>query len=325
MSSIAFIIGDHAVYWNSLMLFLGAAAAAMLFCGAYAYQGGELSTAVLLLPPMLLLSILLARLFHWYSLPNSYSGFADAMTDYSSGGYALTGVFAGCLLCILLAGVFSRKKILLILLDSAVLAAAGGIAVGRMAGMFESADKGQIISSIQGLPISYPVINSVTGIQEYRFAAFFWQAVIAALLFAVLILLLLKHSEDGTLFTVFSVVYSASQIVLDSTRYDSLYFRFNGFVSVVQIICAVALAAALITISVCYIKKHEFHKLLVPVWLLSACFFGGAGFMEYYVQRHGSKALMAYSIMSVCLIGITVIIFLLYKQYKRKPEKVRVY
>ena len=35
-----------------------------------------------------------------------------------------------------------------------------------------------------------------------------------------------------------------------------------------------------------------------------AALLGGAGFMEYYVQRHGDLAVFSYSVMSVCLIFI---------------------
>ena len=38
---------------------------------------------------------------------------------------------------------------------------------------------------------------------------------------------------------------------------------------------------------------------------------GGAGFMEYYVQRRGNEAVFAYSVMSACLaavIGLTLLV-----------------
>ena len=40
---------------------------------------------------------------------------------------------------------------------------------------------------------------------------------------------------------------------------------------------------------------------------LFAALMGGAGFMEYWVQRHGHQALFSYSVMSVCLIGMIVL------------------
>jgi len=44
--------------------------------------------------------------------------------------------------------------------------------------------------------------------------------------------------------------------------------------------------------------------------LIGACV-GGAGFMEYYVQRHGDQAVFAYTVMSACLFGIVLLTLLL--------------
>ena len=45
---------------------------------------------------------------------------------------------------------------------------------------------------------------------------------------------------------------------------------------------------------------------------IAACI-GGAGFMEYYVQRHGDLAAFSYSIMSACLLAAAGLILLLRK------------
>ena len=37
---------------------------------------------------------------------------------------------------------------------------------------------------------------------------------------------------------------------------------------------------------------------------LNIFFIGGAGFMEYYVQRRGNEAVFAYSVMSACLVAV---------------------
>jgi hypothetical protein len=41
---------------------------------------------------------------------------------------------------------------------------------------------------------------------------------------------------------------------------------------------------------------------------------GGAGFMEYWVQRHGDQALFSYSVMSICLVGLVVLTCVTRKQ-----------
>ena len=96
----------------------------------------------------------------------------------------------------------------------------------------------------------------------------------------------------------------ASQVVLDSTRYDSLFFRSNGFVSVVQVLGALALVLAVILFSRRMVKARGFRAWQILLWLLIAIAIAGAGYMEYYVQRWGSKALFAYSVMSACLLFV---------------------
>ena len=46
------------------------------------------------------------------------------------------------------------------------------------------------------------------------------------------------------------------------------------------------------------------------LWVLQPACLGLAGYMEYYVQRHGNKALFAYSIMGVAL-GVFLLLTLL--------------
>ena len=98
--------------------------------------------------------------------------------------------------------------------------------------------------------------------------------------------------------------YGASQVVLDSTRYDSLFFRSNGFVSIVQVLGAVVLVLAIVVFAVRLVKSRGFAWWYVPVWLVQAAAIGGAGYMEYYVQRRGNEAVFAYSVMSACLAAV---------------------
>ena len=105
--------------------------------------------------------------------------------------------------------------------------------------------------------------------------------------------------------------YGVSQIVLDSTRYDSLYFRSNGFVSVVQVCGLLALLIAICVYSVRLIKKHKFKPRYLMIWLAQAALLGCAGYMEYYVQRHGNEAVFAYSVMSTSLMIVILLTLLI--------------
>ena len=307
MDQIALIVGETFIYWNSILLTAGAAVAICFFLACYLWKSGNAIAGFAVVPLALVVSLGLARFVHWYCRADSYDSFAAAMTDYASGGYALLGVFAGCLLAALVVrGLFLTRN-LPQMLDCMAIAGCAGMAVGRLASFYNSSDRGQIIQSIQSLPFVYPVTNAVSGALEYRLATFVIQAMVAAVLFGALAWFdwhshRRGRGRDGDTCLVFLLCYGASQVVLDSTRYDSLFFRSNGFVSMVQVLAAVAMAFSAVWFSVRLVKSRGFRWWNVPLWLLQLAAVGGAGYMEYYVQRRGNEALFAYSVMSGCLL-----------------------
>ncbi len=307
MDQIALIVGETFIYWNSILLTAGAAVAICFFLACYLWKSGNAIAGFAVVPLALVVSLGLARFVHWYCRADSYDSFAAAMTDYASGGYALLGVFAGCLLAALVVRVLFLTRNLPQMLDCMAIAGCAGMAVGRLASFYNSSDRGQIIQSIQSLPFVYPVTNAVSGALEYRLATFVIQAMVAAVLFGALAWFdwhshRRGRGRDGDTCLVFLLCYGASQVVLDSTRYDSLFFRSNGFVSMVQVLAAVAMAFSAVWFSVRLVKSRGFRWWNVPLWLLQLAAVGGAGYMEYYVQRRGNEALFAYSVMSGCLL-----------------------
>lgn len=307
MDQIALIVGETFIYWNSILLTAGAAVAICFFLACYLWKSGNAIAGFAVVPLALVVSLGLARFVHWYCRADSYDSFAAAMTDYASGGYALLGVFAGCLLAALVVRGLLLTRNLPQMLDCMAIAGCAGMAVGRLASFYNSSDRGQIIQSIQSLPFVYPVTNAVSGALEYRLATFVIQAMVAAVLFGALAWFdwhshRRGRGRDGDTCLVFLLCYGASQVVLDSTRYDSLFFRSNGFVSMVQVLAAVAMAFSAVWFSVRLVKSRGFRWWNVPLWLLQLAAVGGAGYMEYYVQRRGNEALFAYSVMSGCLL-----------------------
>ena len=119
MEQIAFIIGNRLVHWSFLMVALGGAVAVCLFLWLYTRQTENWSGAGWMLLLACPLSVFFARLVHWYCRYTSYTSFASAMTDLSTGGYALVGVFAGCLLAAVLLRLLRRVDNLGQLLDCA--------------------------------------------------------------------------------------------------------------------------------------------------------------------------------------------------------------
>lgn len=314
MDKIAFIAGDSFVYWTSVLYALAAATAICFFLAFYLNKSGNAAAGFAVIPLSIALSVVLARFVHWYSRSDAYEGFLKAMTDYTAGGYALIGVFAGCALAAAILRLVRLHKSIPMMLDCMCLAGAAGIAVGRLSALYNTIDRGQIVRGIQSLPLVYPVTNAVSGAMEYRLATFMFQAVVALIIFIVLSLFWLKGKnqlKDGDTCLLFLLVYGASQVVLDSTRYDSLFFRSNGFVSIVQVFSALGVGLAVVQFSVRLVKARGFKWWNIPLWILIAACIGGGGYMEYYVQRHGDQALFAYSIMSACLAGVVALTILI--------------
>lgn len=311
MEKIAFFTGETVYYWSSIVLTLAALTAVCFFLSLYLGKGGNAVAAFGVVPLALALSLVLARLVHWYCRADSYDGFSEAMVPFSPGGYALLGVFAGCILAAALTRLLHFHDNLPRMLDCMAVAGCAGIAVGRLASFFNASDRGQIVQSAKSLPWVYPVTNAVSGATEYRLATFLFQATVALALFiALLVFFSRKKCRDGDAALIFLLIYGASQIVLDSTRYDKLFFRSNGFVSIVQVLGAVVLVLAIVIFSVRMAKARGFRFWYVLLWLVMAALLGGAGFMEYYVQRHGDLAVFSYSVMSVCLIFIVALALL---------------
>lgn len=316
MERIAYISGETVIYWNSIVLTLAAMVAICFFLAFYLGKTGNAAAGFAVVPVSLTLSLVFARFVHWYCRTDSYASFQAAMTDYTSGGYALLGVFAGCLVAAGIVRILFLNRNLPQMLDCMCLAGCAGISAGRLASFFNSSDRGQIVESIQSLPWVYPVTNAVSGATEYRLATFVIQAMVAAVLFLCLTAFdFASHrrgrGKDGDTCLMFLLCYGASQVVLDSTRYDSLFFRSNGFVSIVQVLGAVVMVFAVVMFSVRLVKYRGFRLWYVPIWLAIAAAIGGAGYMEYYVQRRGNEAVFAYSVMSGCLLGVIALTLLI--------------
>ena len=313
MEQIAWIYGSVSVYWSSILLAMAVMTAVFLYLSLYLGQEGSAAAAMVSVPLCLAFSLLLSRLVHWYCRTDSYRSLTSAMMDFSSGGYALVGVFAGCFLAACLLRLVKLSDNLPRMLDCMAIAGSAGIAVGRLASFFNTADRGMVVTTLRGLPWAWEVTNPVSGAQELRLATFFLQALVAAFLFAALLVFRLvaagkKHGYHGDACLIFLLCYGASQVLLDSTRYDSLYFRSNGFVSIVQVLGALAIGLAAVVFSVRLVRSRGWKKWYLLLWLGLAALIGLAGFMEYFVQRYSHKVVTGYSIMTFALGAVVAVI-----------------
>lgn len=317
MERIAFISGGTYIYWSSIILTLAVLTAIAAFAALYLRKSGNGLAICLMIPMSMASSLALARLVHWYCRADSYASLSAAMSDHSWGGYALMGVFGACIGCACLLRLVRVVKNLPQMLDCMASAGGVGIAVGRLASFYNASDRGLLVSEKVGLPFAYPVTNAVSGVVENRLATFLLQAIVTAAIVTVLIVYMI-HSEsrkkpikDGDICLLFLAAYGGSQIMFDSTRYDSLFMRSNGFISIVQILGCVALVVAIVWFSVRMVKNNGMRPHYISIWVVTLAMLGGAGYMEYHVQRHGDQAMFAYTVMSICivvLVGMTVVI-----------------
>lgn len=324
MNQIAFIIGEKFLYWSSVILALSILCTVCLFLGLSLRKKEERTAAFLAVPLALLLSMAFARLVHWYCRPQGYAGMAQALLDHSRGGYALIGAFFGCLLTALILRVCRATRNLPALLDHMALAGCLGICTGRLADLFTHSDRGIVLPASVPFPIADTVVNPVSGSTEVRLAVFLVQSILAGILFVCLMIRYFSGSKkhprrDGDISLLFLLWYCGSQAVLDSPRYDSLYFRSNGFVSVVQIFGVLTVLGLLVYLTVRLLKAGQKKKIWLP--LLTLPLLGGAGFMEYYVQRHGSKAFLSYSVMGSCMLAVLIIGTVIYYCTASRREK----
>ena len=316
MDKLALISGEQFLYWNSIVYTLAAATAICFFLAFYLGKCANAVAGFAAVPVSIVLGLVAARFFHWYCRADSYDGFLAAMTDYTSGGYALMGVFLGCFLTACVLRLIRLSRSLPEMLDCMAISGCAGIAVGRLASLFNSSDRGQVLENLKSLPFAYPVTNAVSGAVEYRLATFMLQSLVALLLFAGLCLFYIRGNKrgnlkDGDTSLIFLLSYGASQVVLDSTRYDSLFFRSNGFVSVVQVLGALGLGLAIFLFSGRMVKNRGLKFWQFLLWIPIAAGIGCGGFMEYYVQRRGNEAAFAYSVMSGCLILVILLTLLI--------------
>ena len=308
MEKIAFINGGTFIYWSSIVMGLAVVAAVCAFVALYCQKSGNWFGAGVMIPLGICSSLVLSRLIHWYCRTDSYASLTAAMTDYSWGGYALMGVFGACILCACLLRVLKIIKNLPEMLDAMALAGGLGIAVGRLASFYNTSDRGILMNESIGLPFAYPITNPVSGVVENRLATFMLQAIVTGAIVLVLLVWYLicrmrkKQMKDGDVCLLFLACYGSSQILFDSTRYDSLFMRSNGFVSIVQILGLIGLVLAIVLFSVRLVKNKGMKGWFVALWIPLLASLGLAGYMEYHVQRHGDQAMFAYSFMSLGLV-----------------------
>lgn len=175
--------------------------------------------------------------------------------------------------------------------------------------------------SLQHLPISAPIIGS-DGNAEYRFASFFVSFILFLASTVILIVYYLRKNDalfaqgvdknkadtlplgilksDGHTFRLFLMLFSAEEVIIDSTRYDASHLFFTGeqfaglnkgasFMGLSQFISALILLYLFIYYLVTSVKNTKSIGLTKKYLFLTVSLFviglAVAGGCEYLVQR----------------------------------------
>lgn len=324
MTQIAVYSGSIVIYWSSLVICFGLAACLFLSLALYTAHGGRAAAMLLLLPLAVFFSVPLCRFLHWYCHTEQYTGFFSALTDYSTGSYCLPGALLGVWLAALLVTKLGFAPSVSRLLDAFAPGAALAIAFIRLSALFNASCRSKISFAsplLRHLPLASAVTNS-SGSVDYRFATFFVQFIIMLILTLVLVKFYGKRrripmrsgNADGNVARMFLLYYSAIEVVLDSTRYDSSFFRFNSFVSIVQVISALCILAILVYYSIHAVRAKGLRLSHFALWFGFLLTVGAAGASEYMVQRHGNWYLGCYAVMSL---SCFLMVMLVYQMYLR--------
>lgn len=324
MSEVAICVGSLVIYWSAVVILLAVAVCFTFAYSLYTANGGMKGAMWAMLPVAVILGVVLSRAVHWYCHSEQYTGFFSAITDYSAGGFCLPGAFVGVILAVLLVKALCLTDSAGKMFDAIVPGAALGIAVLRMSALFNSSCRGKIIvqtPALQRLPLAAGV-TTANGDVEYRFATFFAEFFVMLILFLIIMHLYNKRRNwamkgntpvSGNVALLFLAFYGSSQVILDSTRYDSSFLPANGFISLVQIVGAVFIVGVMVYYTVWSVKSNGFSPKLIVLWVLFLAAVGGTGYLEYLVQRHGDWYLMCYGLMSLTCLIMCIVVYCMYR------------
>ena len=331
MNPIAIYSGTIVIYWSSIIIALGLLACLCMSLALNATNGERNSAMLLFVPLTVLLAVPMCRAVHWYAHIEQYASFGAAMTDYSNGSYVLSAALLAAFVAALIVKALGLCSSAAKLLDAFAPGAALAVAFIRLSSLFNNACRSKIIfqtPALQQLPMASGITTS-TGAVEYRFATFFIHFILMLVICYMLLVFFGKRRNfpkrhgrtDGDTARMFLLLYSASEVVMDSTRYDSSFLHSNGFVSIVQIAAGVCILGLLVYYSIHSIKANGMRFYHWLGWLGFLATLGGVGASEYLVQRHGNWYMFCYPAMSLCCIGMAGVVYCLYKTCCVKVKK----
>ena len=299
MSAVALCISGTVLTWDTILIALAVPACFLALWSAYGAWGGRAAAVWALLPLSCLLSPGVSRLMFWYCHQGQFSSLAAAFAPGSAGGFCLSGVVMGFVLAVTLLRLARLVPDEPLLLDCAAPGLALGLSLLRLSALFNGSCRGKAVITDERFQ-KLPFAAAVPGGTEFRFASFFIGALLFLIVFGILCAMLTRRrGRRGDVFLIFLLLYSAVELLIDSSRNDATYFHLNAFVSVAQILSGVTMLGVLIVFARRSARAGGGKRrrvLCCAAWFLGLCF---AGFSEYLVQRHGNWQLGCYTLMSI--------------------------
>lgn len=324
MNQIAVFYGDTTIYFTSILIALALLTAFVFSLAIYMPRHRYGVAMWIFFPAATVASVLLSRIIHWYCNTEQYTDFRTAFIDYTTGDYCIIGVIIAVCVVSMLLRLMRLVRSHYDLLDAAAPGLAFVIAMIRFSHIFSDKCYGKMIitePSLQHLPISAPIISS-DGNAEYRFASFFVSFILFLASTVILIVYYLRKNDalfaqgvdknktdtlplgilksDGHTFRLFLMLFSAEEVIIDSTRYDASHLFFTGeqfaglnkgasFMGLSQFISALILLYLFIYYLVTSVKNTKSIGLTKKYLFLTVSLFviglAVAGGCEYLVQR----------------------------------------
>ena len=303
----------------------------------YRKRTGEILAPLALYAFGFVLSVLFARFLHWYSSATTYNSLKQALTDYSVGSFNGSGIVIGACLAGTIVGAMGLCRKKEVLMDCAAPGFALMMVFVRLSAWGTGkCQGGKNLQSglLQHFPLSVKGTDSAGNVY-YRFATFLIGAICYLAVFFIMRSLYAKSlgtrmkkpaKRYGNVWKMMLLAYAGIEIVLDSTRIDSMHFtfrkiltlnRFSTFISIGQVVPAVIFVSLFVYYCKCSSRARGFSlKHIISIVLLV----GGLvliGFLgEYKWQRIGSY--MSYLYMTVGSLLLVGVIRFLYRDCIRR-------
>ncbi len=341
MNQIAFYIGERCIHWSAVIITLGLLCCLSFTIALYRQRSENLRAIAVYFPLATVLSLLLARLIHWYFNTEIYGSLGAALTDFDLGSFSIPGVILGVWLAAWLVYRLELVPNSGMLLDCTAPGLALLIALVRLSALFNNTCRSRIeirTPILRTLP--FAVVNvDAAGNKIWHLATFFigFLAMLGLTLF--LLHFYIRRGKrkmrfpcerSGNVWRMFLLYYAAVECVIDSLRNDSplMHFhlisvlnQYSSFVSLAQVFGAATALYVLVYYSVKSIKANGFSFWHAAAWVGFVVSLVGIGFLgEYKVQRT-AQYFKCYSIMIVSCIAMVTVVRLMYRSCVAKKKE----